>query len=425
MDILIKNGRVIDPANNFDKVADVLIADGKIGKIGVNLKADKEKIIDAKNKIVAPGLVDLHCHLREPGREDEETIASGAQAAVKGGFTSIQAMANTQPCCDNQGVAGFVFSEAKKAGLCQVYPVGAISKNREGKELSEMTELKNAGCLSLSDDGEPVANAEMMRRALEYSQMLGLLIISHCEDKDLSAEGVMHEGYISTVLGLRGIPAIAESSQVARDLQLCEMANSPIHIAHVSTKESVDLIRQAKKRKIKVTCETCPHYFSLTDEAVKNFDPNFKVNPPLRAEQDREAIKKGLADGTIDAIATDHAPHSADEKDADFISAPFGIIGLETALSLGIKYLVEEKILTLNQLIEKMTLNPAKILGLTSSRLSQGAPADLVIFDPAAEWKVTKETIVSKSKNTPFLGARLPAVVFSTIWQGKVVYYRE
>jgi dihydroorotase len=333
-------------------------------------------------------------------------------------------MPNTTPPCDNQGVVGFIMSEGKRIGLCNIYVVGTITKGRKGEELSEMGELKNAGVVALSDDGSSVDNSEIMRRGLEYAGMLGLTIIAHCEDKLLSKDGVMNEGLISTVLGLRGIPAISESTRAAREIELCAMTNGRLHVAHVSTKRSVELIGEAKRRGINVTAETCPHYFTLTDEAVKSsgFDTNTKMNPPLRTKEDVEAVKRGLADGAIDCIATDHAPHTEDEKDTDFDSAPFGIIGLETALSLAIMELVDKKILDWPGLIAKMSLLPAKILGLNKGTLSVGAAADVVIIDPDKAWQVTKEMLESKSKNTPFMGNVLKGAVVATITGGRMVY---
>lgn len=424
MKILIKNGHVVDPANKIDQEMDILIEDAKISKVSKNIKAEGAEIIDASAKIVAPGLIDMHSHLREPGREDEETLLTASKAAVKGGFTSICAMPNTTPPCDNQGVVGFIISEAKRIGLCNIYVVGTITKGRKGEELSEIGELKTAGVVALSDDGSSVDNSEVMRRALEYTGMVGLPIIAHCEDKMLSKDGVMNEGFISTVLGLRGIPAICESTRVSRELELCAMTKGKLHIAHVTTKRSIELISDAKKRGVDVTCETCPHYFTLTDEAIKTsgFDTNTKMNPPLRTKEDVEAIKEALKEGTIDCIATDHAPHTEDEKDTDFDSAPFGIIGLETALSLAIMELLDKKVLDWTGLVEKISLNPAKILGFKKGTLSVGADADIVVIDPTKEWKVTKENLESKSKNTPFMGKTLKGMAVITIKDGKIVY---
>ena len=425
MKLLIKNGEVVDPANKIDAKLDVLIEDGKIREVAKGINPDGAEVIDAQGKIVAPGLIDMHAHLREPGREDEETLQTASKAAVKGGFTSVCAMPNTIPPCDNQGVAGFVSSEARQIGLCNIYVIGTVTKGRKGEELSEAGELKDAGVIALSDDGDPVENSEIMRRALEYATMFDLPIIAHCEDRALSKDSVMNEGFTSTLLGLRGQPSIAESTRVGRDIEICAMTKGRLHIAHVTTRRSIELIREAKKRNIRVTCETCPHYFSLTDEAVKTsgFDTNTKMNPPLRGRDDLDAVIEGLKDGTIDCIATDHAPHTEDEKDTDFDSAPFGIIGLETTLAVAILELIDKKVLNWPQLVEKMSLAPAKVLGLaTKGTLSVNADADVVIIDPVRTWTVTKEALESKSKNTPFMGKTLKGAAVATIMSGTIVY---
>lgn len=421
MPLLIKQGRVVDPQNKIDKIADVFINQGKIAEIKNKINKDNCAIIDASDKVVIPGLVDIHCHLREPGREDEETILSGAEAGAKGGFTTLCCMPNTQPVVDNQEVVRFIYTKAEQAKI-NIYPFGAVTKKQEGKELAELGELKKAGVIGLSDDGSAILNSRVMRRALEYARMFNLLITIHSEDRDLSKNGSMNESFLSTVLGLEGIPDIAESIMVARDLQLAQFLNVPIHFAHISTERSVELIREAKKKGIKVTCETAPHYFTLSEECVKDFDPNFKINPPLRSRKDVEAIKQGLKDGTIDAIATDHAPHSPEEKELPFAQAPFGTIGLETALSLGISELVEKNILTMSQLIEKMSTKPAKIFNLCGGNLSIGSPADLTVVDLNKEWTVKKENFISKSKNSAFLGRKLKGEVVTTICRGKIVY---
>jgi len=438
--LLIKQGRVIDPQNKIDKIADILIAEGKIAQInpvredgashggvglsnGIKTKINRDncEIIDARNKVVVPGLIDIHCHLREPGREDEETISSGAEAGAKGGFTTLCCMPNTQPVIDNQEVVKFIYAKAKETKI-NVYPFGAVTEKQEGRKLAEFGELKEAGVIGLSDDGNPLLNSGIMRRALEYARMFDLLISVHSEDIDLSKNGSMNESFLSTVLGLEGIPDIAESIMVARDLQIAEFLNARIHFAHISCQKSVELIREAKKKGIKVTCETMPHYWTLTEECTRSFNPNFKINPPLRTREDVEAIKQGLRDGTIDAIATDHAPHSSEEKELPFDKAPFGTIGLETALAVGISELVEKDILTLSQLIEKMSSEPARIFNLCGGNLSVGSPADLAIVDLDKEWTVKKENFLSRSKNSAFLGRRLKGEVVSTICGGKVVY---
>jgi dihydroorotase len=422
MNILIKGGRVIDPVNKIDALQDVLIQNGRISKVGKNIKAASAKVIDGKGKIVAPGLIDMHAHLREPGREDEETLLSGSRAAARGGFTTVVCMANTTPPIDDQGAVKYILSGAEKLGLIKILPVAAVTKDLKGKELTEIATLKKAGCIALSDDGNPVSNGEIMRRALEYSRMFDLPVISHCEDLNLSAKGVVHEGFISTLSGLPGIPDIAESAMVGRDLQLAEFSGGKLHLAHISTAKSVELIRQAKRKGLEVSSETCPHYFSLNCEKINGFDTNAKVNPPLRPQEDVEAIKKGLSDGTIDIIATDHAPHTEAEKDVEFNAASFGMIGLETALGLGITELVEKKVLDLTQLIRKMSSNPAKILGIEAGSLSAGVSADVIIFDPQKEWQVRKEDFLSKSKNSGFIGRKLKGAVEYTICRGKIVY---
>lgn len=422
MSILIKNAHVVDPENNIDKVVDILIEDRKISNVGKISNKKDARIIDAKGKMVLPGLVDMHAHLREPGREDEETIQTGSLASAKGGFTTVCCMPNTEPAMDNQGVVGLVVSQSKRVGIIKVYPIGAITHGRKGESLAELASIADAGAVGFSDDGDSVKNSQIMRRALEYSKMLKRIIISHSEDKELSSDGVMNEGYMSMLLGLNGIPYTAETTIVARDIELAKMAEAKIHIAHVSSKESIEIIEKAKKDGVKVTCETCPHYFTLTEEAVKDFNTDAKVNPPLRTEQDRKAIIKALKEGVIDAIATDHAPHTENEKEVEFDYAPFGMIGLETALSLAIMELIDKKILSWSGLVERMSLSPSKILGLSSGTLSIGRDADLVIIDPGKTWKVTKEDLRSKSKNTPFLGKELKGVVEYTICKGKIIY---
>ncbi|MBI5741346.1 MAG: dihydroorotase [Nitrospirae bacterium] len=438
MNILIKNGRIIDPSQDIDGKGEILIEDGKIMEVrrlkaeGKRLKAKNGKknselrtpdselrIIDASGCIVIPGLVDMHTHLREPGYEYKETIATGTKAAVRGGFTSVCCMPNTNPVNDTISVTAFIIDKAKKEGSCAVYPIGAITKTQRNEELAELDALKRSGCVAFSDDGKPVTNSLIMRRALEYSKIFDVPIISHCEDMYLSEGGVMNEGFISTILGLKGIPKAAEEIMVARDLALCELTGGKLHIAHVSTEGSVGLIREAKARGIRVTAETCPHYFTLTDEALKSYDTNLKVNPPVRTERDVEAIKRGLNDNTIDAIATDHAPHHADDKTKEFDAAAFGISGLETAFPLSLK-LVEQKVLSLKQLIHKMTVTPANIMGILKGSLSVGSDADIAIIDPEKSLEVDSSTFLSKGKNTPFHGWVLKGFVEKTIAAGKI-----
>jgi len=424
MNLLIKNGRVIDPSQGLDEVVDVLVEAGQVKETGKNLKAPAGvDTLDATGKYVVPGLVDMHVHLRDPGLEYKEDIVSGTRAAAAGGFTSIACMPNTKPAIDNKAVAGYIINKATAEGFCNVFPVGCITYGMGGERMAEMGELKEAGCVAVSDDGRPVPNAELMRRALEYARGIGILVISHAEDLALVGEGVMNEGYTATELGLKGIPRVAEDIATARDVMLAEYTNSPLHIAHVSTRGSVRLIREAKARGVKVTCETAPHYFTLTDDAVRGYDTNAKMNPPLREADDVAAIKEGLRDGTIDCIATDHAPHHLDEKDVEFNVAANGIIGLETSLPLSLK-LVEEGVLTINQLIEKMSCNPSKILGIYRGSLHAGSVADLTVIDPAAEWTVETEKLVSKSRNTPFGGWQMKGAATCTILGGAVVIPR-
>lgn len=433
MKVLIKDGHMTDPSQDIDGIGDILIEDGKIKGIwlkgqGSSVKEKDSKFrtpdsglrtIDTNGFFVLPGLIDMHTHLREPGFEYKETIKTGTMAAAKGGFTAICAMPNTNPVNDNSSVTEFVIRKAIQEGACTVYPIGAITKGQKGEELAEMGIMHDEGCIAFSDDGRPVMNALIMRRALEYSRAFNVPVISHCEDINLSEGGVMNEGLLSITFGLRGIPSEAEEVMVARDIALAGLTKGRLHIAHVSTGGSVRLIRQAKENGISVTAETCPHYFSIAEDAVKGYNTNAKVNPPLRTEKDIEAIKRGLKDGTIDVIATDHAPHHKDEKLQEFDKSPCGISGLETALSLSLK-LIEEGILTMNGLVNKMSLNPARILGINKGTLKVGSDADIVIVDRNREFKVESEKFVSKGKNTPFEGWVLKGVPVMTICKGKI-----
>jgi dihydroorotase len=424
-DLAITGGRVIDPESKTDRVADVFIRDGVVKKIEKSRSRPRAReIIDARGKMVVPGLIDMHTHLREPGREDEETIYTGSCAAVAGGFTAICCMPNTHPPIDNQETVKFVYQRAKEA-RCRIHCIGCITKGQKGQELTEVHDLVQAGVVAISDDGMPVANSQVLRSALEYSRMFDLPVISHCEELSLSANGVMHEGFVSTSLGMCGTPSIAEEIVVARDIKLAEFTNARIHIAHVSTQGSVDLIRLAKKKGIKVTCEATPHHFTLTHEIIRTFDTNARVNPPLRTKRDVEAIKRGLKDGTIDCIATDHAPHSIEEKEVEFDFAPPGLVGLETALGLVITELVNKRVLSWAQAMAKMTVNPAGILNLEGGRIKVNSPADITIIDPEASWTVDPSKFHSKSKNSPFGGRKLKGKGWMTIVKGEIVHELE
>ncbi|MBO8128847.1 MAG: dihydroorotase [Peptococcaceae bacterium] len=420
MKLLIKNGTVIDPATDKPFQADVLCVDGKIAKMAENISSRGVKTIDATGCLLFPGFIDMHVHLREPGFEYKETIASGTRAAARGGFTGVAAMPNTAPVADNAAVIRFILEKAAQSGSSRVYPIGAITKGSQGKELAPMAEMKKAGAVAFSDDGHPVTNAYLMRQAMEYARMLKVPIISHCEDTALAAGGVMNEGYTATVLGLKGIPSAAEEIMVARDILLAEMTGCALHIAHVSTAGSVRLIRDAKRRGVPVTAEVTPHHFTLTEEAVLGYNTNAKVNPPLRTEADIEALKEGLADGTIDVIATDHAPHATHEKDKEFDYAPFGILGLETAVGLIFSELVDKGVLTLNQVACKCALNPARILGLPEKKLQVGSDADITIIDPNRREIVDPKDFVSLSSNSPFNGFTLKGLPVATILDGRI-----
>lgn len=426
MKTVIKGGRVIDPGK-LDDILDIVIKGGNIVEIKQDAFAGNEnkesKVIDASGKIVAPGLIDMHVHLRDPGHEYKETIETGGRAAAYGGFTAICCMPNTNPVNDCRQVTEYIIKKAVKAGTVRVYPVAAISKGLKGDSLCEYGELKETGAIAVSDDGNPVKNSQLMRKALEYSSGFNLPVISHCEDLDLVSGGAMNEGAVATKMGISGIPNAAESIMVLRDIALCELTGIPVHIAHVSTKESVRAIRDAKKRGVPVTAETAPHYFLLTDVSVKGYNTNYKMNPPLRTEEDRVAICQGLADGTIDAIATDHAPHSIIEKAVEFDQAANGIIGLETAVSLGLK-LVEAGIIDITNLIEKMSRNPARILGLKTG-LEIGKTADITIIDPEISFCIDADGFQSLSRNTPFDGWDVKGKAVLTMVGGKTVFRDE
>jgi dihydroorotase len=423
--ILIRGGRVIDPSRGTDEVADLFIADGKVQGSGRDLgRPDDALLVDAAGKVVAPGLIDLHVHLREPGQEDVETVATGAMAAAAGGFAAVCAMPNTDPVTDNQAAVGFIVSQAQRAAKARVYPIGAISLGQKGAQLAEFGELVGAGAVAVSDDGKPVVSSHLMRTALEYARTFGIPVADHCEEPTLAAGGAMHEGLVSTRLGLQGIPAAAEEIMVARDILLAELTGGHVHLCHMSTRGSVELIRRAKEKGLRVTAEACPHHFTLTHEACEGYNTNAKMNPPLREPEDREAIRRGLRDGTIDVICTDHAPHHYDAKEREFDDAPNGIIGLETALGLALTELVESGLLRLSDLVNRMSTMPARIFNLPGGTLAPGAPADVVVIDPAAAWTVRPEEFYSKSRNTPFGGRRLKGRADATIVRGQLVFER-
>lgn len=418
---IIKQGKVFDNVSKKGEVCDILIENGKIIEIENCIEIPCDEEINAQGKIVIPGLIDMHTHLREPGREDEETIESGTYAAAKGGFTTIVCMPNTMPPIDNQGIVEYILNPSRKSYV-NLFCIGAITKELKGEELANIAELVKSGVVGISDDGFSVTNTKLMYQAMKYIKMFNIPIIPHCEDTTLSDSGVMNEGYVSSILGLPGISRMAEEIIIARDIMLARETQTKLHITHISTKESVDLIRQAKKRGINVTCDTMPHYFSLTDESVLSFDTNAKVNPPLRTLEDVEAIKQGLSDETIDCIATDHAPHTKAEKELFFKEAPFGMIGLETALPLVITNLVNKKVLSLENAIKKLTLNPSSILNLNKGKLLKNADADITIIDIDQEVNIDSSFFKSKSKNSPFIGLKLKGKVLKTLVKGTVIY---
>ncbi len=425
--LCIRGGRVLDPARGIDRVQDLWIQDGAIAGLGEDAPADVRsnraaEVLPVHGAVICPGLVDIHVHLREPGEEEKETIESGTRAAARGGFTTVACMPNTNPPIDDRPRVEYVIRRAREFGHARVHPIAAVSRGQMGEALTEIEELVEAGAVAISDDGKPVRNAEIMRRALELTRPLGVPVIQHAEDPDLKGDGVMHEGWISTRLGMKGIPDAAESVIVARDALLAELTGGHVHVAHVSAGRSAEIIRRAKARGIRMTAETAPHYLLLTDEAVEGFDPRTKMNPPLRSARDREALLEAVVDGTIDCLATDHAPHTDFEKDSDFDTAPFGIVGLETALGIYLKALVEPKLLSLPELILRLTVSPLRVLGLPGGTIEAGAPADLTVFDPARRWTVRAEEFASMGRNTPFQGWELPGQVLLTMLGGRVTY---
>jgi dihydroorotase len=421
--LLLQNGRVIDPSQSMDRVTNLLVVDGRIAAYDAQ-PGDGQAILDVSGKIVCPGLIDMHVHLREPGREEDETIETGTAAALSGGFTSIACMPNTDPPVDSQGVVEFIRGQAARVGNCNVFVVACVSKGREGKELAEIGQLVKAGAVAFSDDGAPVANPELMRRAFEYCLMFDTPVLNHAETRELTEHGVMHEGLVSLSLGLSGMPAAAEDVMTSRDITLAEATGGKYHLMHVSTAGSVDAVRRAKRRNVRVTTEVTPHHFTLTDESLCSFDSNFKMNPPLRGKEDVAAILAGLADDTIDCIASDHAPHAKEKKMQELDQAPFGIVGLETMLGLVITKLIEPGHLSWDKAIRKMTVNPAGVLGVPKGTLQIGADADITVIDPAVKWTVDPAQFLSKSTNTPFTGMELTGRAEMVIVGGKVKFKR-
>lgn len=426
MKFLLKGGRIVDPANSIDGVRDILVVDGVIAQVGEDLPAGDATVFEVPDGLlVTPGLIDMHVHLREPGQEHKETVATGAAAAVAGGFTAVACMPNTSPINDQASITELILKRAAEANLARVYPIGAVSVGSKGEQMAEIGELKAAGCVAVSDDGRPVSTALLMRRALEYTAMLGIPIIDHCEDPTLKGEGVAHEGYHASALGLRGIPGEAEEIQIERDITLAGLTKGRVHIAHLSTRGSLRAVRNGKARGIAVTCEVTPHHFIMTDEALAGYDTNVKMNPPLREAADRDEMIAGIIDGSVDALATDHAPHHADEKGVEFDQAPFGITGLETAVSLTFDRLVHPGLITMSRFVELWSLNPAKILNVKGGTLSEGEPADITVLAPELAVTVDAAKQRSKSKNMPFGGWQLRGGVAATIVGGRIVYRNE
>jgi dihydroorotase len=428
MALLIKGGRLVDPVAGRDGDMDLLIEDGRVSRVGRQLPADHAEVLEVPpGGIVAPGLIDIHVHLREPGQEHKETIATGTAAAAAGGFTAVACMPNTDPVNDHPGITQFILRKAGEANLARVYPIGAVSIGSRGEQLAELAAQKAAGCVAFTDDGRPVASALLMRRALEYASMLDMPIIDHCEDPTLKGEGVAHEGFCASRLGLRGIPGAAESVMVARNVDLAELTGGAVHIAHISARQSLRAVRDAKQRGLVVTCEVTPHHFVLTDEALESpirYDTNVKMNPPLRSEADRDAMLDGIADGTVDVIATDHAPHHSDEKLVEFDRAPFGIVGLETCVPLVFDRLVHAGRIGVRRAIELLSVNPARVLHLPGGSLAEGAVADVTVIAPDMATTIRASELRSKSRNTPFDGWTLRGAVVATIIGGRVVYRR-
>jgi dihydroorotase len=420
--LILKGGRVIDPSQNLDEISDVAIVDGEIGSIGRGILGSAVEILDCKGLVVAPGFIDVHCHLREPGREDVETVATGAAAAAAGGFTAVCAMPNTDPVTDNQAAVGFIIRQSQRAAMARVYPIGAISVGQRGESLAEFGEMVAAGAVAVSDDGKPVASAHLMRTALEYARTFDIPVADHCEEPTLASGGVMNEGPTSMRLGLKGIPSEAEEIMAIRDMLLARRTGGHVHLCHMSTRGSVQLIRWGKEQGIRVTAEVCPHHLSLTEEAIGEYDTHAKMNPPLRLPEDVAALQEAVRDGTIDVIATDHAPHHYDEKEREFADAPNGIVGFETALAVNISWLVRPKIIDLPILIERMSCAPARVFHLPGGTLKRGSPADITVFDPGEEWQVDAARFRTKGRNTPYHGMTLTGRVHYTLIDGRIVH---
>jgi dihydroorotase len=426
--LLLRGGRLIDPSQGLDEIGDLLIVNGRVegsGRLGEIRRDDGLETVDCAGRVVSPGFVDVHCHLREPGREEVETITTGARAAAAGGFTAVCAMPNTDPVTDNQAAVGFIIRQAQRAGGARVYPIGAISIGQMGKTLAEFGEMVGAGAVAVSDDGKPVVSAQLMRTALEYARTFGIPVADHCEEPTLAANGAMNEGLMSARLGLKGIPAEAEEIMAIRDILLARLTGGHIHLCHMSTKGSVELIRWGKERRINVTAEVCPHHLSLTEEAVAGYDTNAKMNPPLRTAADVAALQEAVKDGTIDVIATDHAPHHYDEKEREFADAPNGIVGLETALAVNLTWLVHRDVIDLPTLVERMACAPARLFKLPGGTLRRGSAADVTVFDPDASWTVDPARFRSKGRNTPYAGQTLRGLVELTVVDGRVIHRRE
>ncbi len=424
MQLILRQGRIIDPSQKMDRIADLAVENGQVVELARRIRKKGKKEIDARGLIVAPGFIDMHVHLREPGREDAETIESGAAAAMKGGFTGVACMPNTQPVNDCEAVTAFILERAREVSRIAVYPIGAITKGSLGEVLAEIGEMHRAGIVGISDDGRPVQNNQIMRRAMEYSSNFGLPVIDHCQDLDLAADGCMNEGYYSTLLGLRGMNPAAEEIHVARDVILARQTTAHVHIAHLSTKESLEIVKRAKRERLRVTCEVAPHHLLLTDAETVNYDTNLKMSPPLRSHADVNALIRGLNSGVIDAIATDHAPHNINDKMIEFDQAPFGVVGLETAVGLMLDRLVQSGKITLDRMVRTLSTNPAKILNLDRGTLHRGSKADITVIDPEWQWEVQSRAFASRSRNTPFEGWKLKGGPVMTIVGGRVVWSR-